>query len=142
MAVATASKSTDPAAWREVRKWLVAANKADPEDPEPLILFYSSFRAQGIKPTANAAVGLAEALRLAPQDRSLRMMAALQFLTDGKPAEARAALAPVAFAPHGAGMAQMASLIIAQIDSGASKAALEALKVQPSADEAEKPDGS
>jgi tetratricopeptide (TPR) repeat protein len=141
MALASASKSADAAAWKEVRKWLVAANRADPEDPEPLILFYSSFRAQGIKPTANAAIGLEEALRLAPQDQPLRMMAAFQYLADNKPAEARAALAPVAFAPHGGGMAKVASAVIAKIDSGAGKAALDALR-NPEQGAEEEPSGS
>jgi tetratricopeptide (TPR) repeat protein len=141
MAVASASKASDAAAWKEVRKWLAAANRADPEDPEPLILFYQSFRAQGIRPTANAAVGLEEALRLAPQDGPLRMMAAFQYLADNKPSEARTALAPVAFAPHGGGMAQAAAAIIAKIDSGAGKAALEDLNKPAEAGD-EEPSGS
>ena len=142
MALAAASKATDAATWKEVRKWLVAANRADQEDPEPLILFYSSFQEQGMKPTANATVGLMEALRLAPHDRGLRMMAAYQNLADGKTADARFALAPIAFDPHGGAMSKVAAAAIAKIDSGSGKDALQLLRDAPDEDEDQGSKGS
>jgi tetratricopeptide (TPR) repeat protein len=128
MGAALASKIRNADVWKDVRKALAAANRVDPEDPEPLILFYMSFRSQGIQPTTNAVIGLNEALRLAPQDMGLRMIAARQYLADNKPAEARAALAPVAFAPHGGAMAQAAAALITKIDAGAAKDALREIK--------------
>jgi tetratricopeptide (TPR) repeat protein len=117
MALAAADSSGNEAVWKEVRKAIVAANRADPDDPEPLILFYTSYREQGIEPTANATMGLVRALELAPQDGDLRMMAAYQFLIDGKPKEARSALAPIAFDPHGGKKGEAAAAIIASLDS-------------------------
>ena len=124
MAMAVATKATDSKTWLEVRKWFSAANRADPEDPEPLMLYYTSFRAAGIAPTKNASEGLAYALVLAPQDRSLRWMTGYQHLQDGRAAAARAALAPLAFDPHGGGGAEWAGKILAKLGSGGVAAAL------------------
>ena len=126
VAMASAAANTDAAVWKEARKWFLAANKIEPDDPEPLMLFYSSFLAAGAQPTVNATLGLAWALKLAPQDSSLRWMLAQQHLRDGKAAEARAALAPVAFDPHGGTQAEAAAGILAKLDTGGVKAALEA----------------
>ncbi len=94
--------------WNTIRKVIVAANQADPDDPEPLILFYRSFIAQGIAPTKNAVQGLVTASDAAPQDKGLRMMVAMQMLKDGKVADARNALRPIAFDPHGGEMGEAA----------------------------------
>lgn len=126
MALAEDRKATDAATWKEVRRWLAAANRADPDDPEPLILFYSSFGAQGVKPTANAVVGLNQAYALAPQDNDLRFMAAYQFLVDRKAREARVALAPIAFNPHATEAGKLAAAMIEQIDAGNIDGALKA----------------
>jgi tetratricopeptide (TPR) repeat protein len=90
-------KGTD---WDKVRDMLAEANRMDVEDAEPLILFYRSFVAQGIKPTDNAIDGLKYALVLAPQDSKLRLEAVGQFLKDGRLADAREALVPLAYSPH------------------------------------------
>lgn len=124
MELASAAKTKDPAVWRDVRKWFVAANRIDPEDPEPLMLFYTSFMSEGRQPTANAAIGLVRALELAPQDDGLRWMVAQQHLRDKKGPDARAALAPIAFAPHGGKGAEMAASIIAKLDGGGVEEAL------------------
>ena len=126
MGAAAGSGKRDAATWKEVRKWFLAANKVEPNDPEPLMLYYESVLAAGMRPTANAALGLEQALEFAPQDVNLRMMMAQQHLQDGKAAQARAALAPVAFAPHGGAAATIAAAIIAKLDAGGVKAALEA----------------
>jgi tetratricopeptide (TPR) repeat protein len=125
MARAARSKErVDAAAWNEVRRRMLAANKADPNDPSPFILFYDSFRAQGIAPTANAVKGLERAFELAPQDRMLRMRMARQFLVDGKGAEARAILVPLAFDPHGGATSQAIQAIVSKIDDGGAAAAM------------------
>ena len=126
MARAEEKGESDPAAWKAVRKWFLAANKIEPEDPEPLILFYDSFLSAGENPTANASAGLQWALQLAPQDDGLRWKVAQQLLREDKPAEARAALAPVAYSPHGGEQTAAASLILAAIDEGGATAALAA----------------
>jgi cytochrome c-type biogenesis protein CcmH/NrfG len=125
MALASASDKADAATWREVRRWFLAANKIEPDDPEPLMLYYTSFREAGVKPTANAALGLQQALGLAPQDHGLRWMMAFQHLQDKKAEEARQTLAPLAFDPHGGEQAKAAARILDKLASGGVKAALE-----------------
>src|SRR4051794_24783622 len=86
--------------WSQVQSYFTAANRLDPADAEPLILFYRSFVAQGIRPTDNAVEGLKYAIVLAPQDSKLRLEAVGQFLKDGHLADAREALVPLAYSPH------------------------------------------
>jgi tetratricopeptide (TPR) repeat protein len=125
MARAAGSKDkVEAVVWNEVRRRMLAANKADPNDPAPFILFYDSFRAQGIAPTANAVKGLQRAFELAPQDRMLRMRMARQYLVDGKGAEARAILVPLAFDPHGGAMSEAIQAIVTRIDGDGAAAAL------------------
>lgn len=124
MALAMAGGAGDPKTWSDIRLLFAAANRADPEDPEPLMLYYESFLAAGLRPTKNAAEGLVYALALAPQDKSLRWMTGQQHLQDGKAPEARAALAPLAFDPHGGESAKWAGRIVAKLDSGGVEAAL------------------
>jgi tetratricopeptide (TPR) repeat protein len=122
---ARAAAAPDAAAWKEVRRLIALANRADPNDAEPLILFYQSFVAQGVAPTRNAVEGLLQAHELAPQDGGLRMTVARQLLVDGKNAEARRTLNPLAFDPHGGEAGQAVAAVIARLDEAGAKAALE-----------------
>jgi tetratricopeptide (TPR) repeat protein len=122
----------------EARKLFAAANRLDPDDPEPLILFYNSYFAGDAKPTANAVMGLNHAFQLAPQDRGLRMMVARQYLVDGKAQEARHVLGPIAFDPHSGGMGAVAAAIIASLDKGGAAAALQRFDTPASEEEAAK----
>jgi tetratricopeptide (TPR) repeat protein len=126
MARARTGPSGNAAAWREVRRRIALANRADPNDPEPLILYYQSFSAQGVAPTRNAVEGLLQAFELAPQDRALRLMVARQLLLDGKAGDARSALVPIAYDPHGGPLGQAVVGIVTMIDRGGAKAALDA----------------
>jgi tetratricopeptide (TPR) repeat protein len=139
MARAKAAPTRDAAAWREVRRLIAQANRADPNDPEPLILYYQSFSMQGQAPTRNAVEGLLQAYALAPQDSGLRMNVARQLLVDGQAAEARRALAPLAYDPHGGALGQAVTAIVARLDESGPKAALEVWEA--AAKEAEKKTG-
>jgi tetratricopeptide (TPR) repeat protein len=121
-----AKESTGEAAWKAVRGLIGKANRADPNDPRPLILYFRSFGEQGVAPTRLAVEGLLQAFALAPQDVGLRMNAARQLLVDGKAAEARRALIPIAYDPHGGELAEAIAAVIAKLDSDGAKAALEA----------------
>ncbi|MEA3053006.1 MAG: hypothetical protein QOG72_1909 [Sphingomonadales bacterium] len=122
---AKASAPGDESRWKAVRRLIGQANRADPNNPEPLILYYQSFAAQGVAPTSLAVEGLLQAFALAPQDAELRMNAARQLLVDNKVAQARRALAPIAYDPHGGKLGEMVAAVIARLDSGGAKAALE-----------------
>lgn len=142
MAAAQATKSTDVALWKSIRQSFLAANAIENDHPEPLILFYRSFGAAGQEPTANARDALLRAHALAPQDRDLRMQAAYVLLEQGKAPDARRVLGPVAFAPHGGDTATFAGELIAKIDTGGVKAALERWRQTPPDEKAkEKPKG-
>lgn len=118
MALARQAKDRTPATWGAIRKMITAANRLDPDDPEPLILFYRSYLMAGLPPTENAKKGLMYAFNLAPFDMGLRMNAAMMQLRDGKLAEAREMLRPIAYNPHGGARSTAAAAIIARIDAG------------------------
>jgi tetratricopeptide (TPR) repeat protein len=120
-----APASFDAAAWKETRRLIGAANRADPNNPRPMILFYNSFKAQGIPANANAVEGLAQAFALAPQDRSLRLTISHQYLIDGHAREARAALAPIAVEPHVGKAGKAIAALIVLLDKGDVKGALD-----------------
>ena len=110
----------------EARRLFIQANKLDTEDPEPLSMFYSAFVMEGVKPTDNALEGLHYASELAPQDEGLRMTSAAAYLNEGKFTEAKHALTPVAYDPHGGKLAEIARTMIEKIDTGDGKSALSA----------------
>ena len=122
------------------RRAIVAANKADPEDPRALVLFYRSYFAAGDPPTENAKLGLVKAYDVALYDLGLRMNAATMFLNDGNREEAREALRLVAFHPHAGEMGAQARAMIAAIDRGDPSAKIfAALATDDPEEEAESP---
>lgn len=100
MEIAKAAKETSPARWNAIRAWFLKANKLDTEYPQPLILFYDSFEAQGVPATANAQTGLLGAYVLAPFDTGLRYKAGKVLLEQGNAKAARVAFEPIAYGPH------------------------------------------
>lgn len=128
MAIAMRDHLSDSATWDAVRASFLAANKIDTENAEPLLLFYQSFVVTGAVPTKNAQAALAYAYQLAPFDRRLRMSAAIMFLNQKKAEEAREALGPVAYDPHGGALAEIAKRALAALAAGDSAAALGAMR--------------
>lgn len=122
-----AAEGDKAASFSRAREALLAANKIDPEDPEPLFLYYQSFLREGKRPTANAIAALHYASVLAPQDTGLRINSALAWLYDGKLAEARLELLPIAFDPHGGGASEAARAAMTKIDAKDAKAAIAAI---------------
>lgn len=135
MAVAAKAGDTSKASWSAIRKIITTANRIDPDDPEPLILFYRSFAEAGQTPTRNARDGLYSAFALGPQDRGLRMNAAMSHLEEGKPAIARELLKPLAYDPHSQGLAKAAADLIAAIDTGKSAELLKVMREKPPVDD-------
>lgn len=114
--------------YEEARKLFVAANKIDPEDPEPLLNYYRAYLYQGKRPTQNALAALHYASNLAPQDFGVRMDSAIAYLNTDQLKDARATLVPVAYSPHAGNAAEAAKRMIAKIDSGADgRAAIQAI---------------
>lgn len=122
--MAKAEESGADADWKEARRWLLAANKLDTEDPEPLMLFYRSYARQGERPTANAISALHYAARLAPQDGGLRMNSAVAYLNERKLDQARLEIAPIAYDPHGGEFAASARRMLELVAKGDVESAL------------------
>ncbi|MFP5319741.1 MAG: hypothetical protein ACLGI2_15775, partial [Acidimicrobiia bacterium] len=122
--------------WGEVRRWIAKANRLDPDDPHPLLLFYQTFGASGEKPTENAVKGLIYAAHLVPRDMPLRILATRQLLIDDKPELARPLYASIAYNVHGSAEArEKRRRIMDAIASGDSKAALALLDPDHDEDE-------
>jgi len=132
---AAEAKTADASLWREARSWFVKANRLQPDAAEPLMLFYDSFLAAGLPPTANAVVGLKQAFDLAPQDIGLRFRVAREYLREGDRKLARLALAPLAYDPH-RGPDNPAAKLIARIDT-ADDTALAAIAEKPDDDDSD-----
>lgn len=126
MRLAAAPESSE-AKWNSARSWFIKANRADTDDPEPLIYFYRTFVEAGLTPTRNAVMGLEEAFARAPHDPELRMMLGRQLLADKKIKEARNVLAPIAFSPHGGGASKASAAVLKLIDDGVTDNLLETL---------------
>jgi Flp pilus assembly protein TadD len=114
------------AGFEQARDLFLAANRIDTEDPEPLMLFYDTFAVERVRPTANAIAALHYASELAPQVGDLRMNSAMAYLNEGKLPDAKHALTPIAYDPHGGELSKLARKIIYKIDAGDGKGALAA----------------
>lgn len=111
------AKSTDAKAWSAARASIVKANRADPDDAEPLWWFWQSFILQGVKPTPSAIKGLHRAQELAPQDDHVRFAAALARIEAGEIPAAQRLLRPLAYNPHAAAD-NPSNLVLAALDAG------------------------
>lgn len=112
-----ASKSRAAADFKTARDTFVDLNHLENDHPLPLVYYYRSFVAQRQPPSPLAVQGLERAAVLAPYDLALRMNLAVQQLREGRLADARFNLAPVAYAPHGGRMGGIARAMLARIDA-------------------------
>ena len=74
--------------------------------------------------TANTRAALMRAHLLGPQDPDVRMLVAADLLDQGKTADARKMLGPIAYAPHRDDNATLAATMMATIDKDVGPAAL------------------
>jgi tetratricopeptide (TPR) repeat protein len=115
---AAANGSFDSDFVNEARRYIVRANRADPDDQRPLIAFFQSFRIID-QPVSDAALnGLYAASRLVPQDSGLRMEVAIELITRRNLPVARQMLAPLALSPHRSGAQAYALKLVEWIDAG------------------------
>lgn len=136
---ARADKDTGAPRWAAIRKVLADGKRANPDDPQLLMLFYRSFGESGIALNQPAKQALYHALAVAPQVRSIRVAAASQLLADGAGPEARSVLRPLAFDPHNARSVDRALAAIDLIDKGDLAGAAKALASDAAANENDKP---
>lgn len=93
--------STDAAAWRAARQFLVRAVNAAPSDPVVLEAYYNSYVMQNVLPPEDAQSALYSAMELAPSDGELRYALARDFEQRRMIPEAIAIIRPEAYSvPH------------------------------------------
>lgn len=107
-----AKGETDPAAWREARKPIQIANRADPNDAVPLYAYFQSFQAEGKRPSDMAVKGLGRAFILTPENLDIRVAFAFALANLDQMEPALRLAQTVAFDPHdnGRGAAMLARL--------------------------------
>lgn len=103
------------AAFAAAMKPFEALNKLENDHPLPLAYFYRSFAERRSPPNETARAALERAAVLAPFDHELQLNAGMMLIREGKHELARLFLRPVAFNPHGGGMAERAKRLIAGI---------------------------
>ena len=105
------------AAYARARTPFVALNRLENDHPLPLVYYYLSFTKAGNEPSQVALNALSRAVELAPFDPELRMMLATRQIKSGQLASARVNLGPLAYDPHGGGLATAAQRLLARMDS-------------------------
>lgn len=99
--VVTASRN--PASqplWAEALRLISAANRADPDDPYPLYLYYEYLRRRGEPLNAVAVDGLTKAHVTSPQYTPFRFALAQAFSAEGDNKSAAALAKAMAYSPH------------------------------------------
>jgi tetratricopeptide (TPR) repeat protein len=92
----------------EARRLAMAANKADPDNPQTYVAFYQGFKATGARVPANAVEGLAVAVEKLPGDSGVRQMLVDEYADEGQYGAAIAMLIPIANDPHESPLRQAA----------------------------------
>ena len=98
--LAKAKKANDAAQFVEARKLFLAANKLDSEDPEPLYLYYRTYRAANVQAPKSAVDALRYATVLAPRDYYPAIQLVTENLRQNNLKAAGEALKPLAYLPH------------------------------------------
>jgi cytochrome c-type biogenesis protein CcmH/NrfG len=96
--MATETKTEE--AWRGARRQFILVNRAENDNPIPLIYNYLSFLQQDKEPNKVAIAGLEWALELAPYDANVRMMVANREMDEKRFADAIRTISPLAYSPH------------------------------------------
>lgn len=107
----------DAAAWAAARQPAITANRIDPNDPMPFLLYYRSYAVPHLPVPRAAIEGLYSAAALAPYDSDLAMLAAYRLVIEHNLPVARGLLAPIAYSPH-ARQPNRAATVIDLIDGG------------------------
>jgi hypothetical protein len=98
--LAKAKKANDAALFSEARKQFLAANRLDSEDPEPLYLYYRTYRAANVQAPKQAVEALRYATVLAPRDYYPALQLVTENLRQNNLKAAADALKPLAYLPH------------------------------------------
>ena len=97
--LARAKLSHKPEEFKQARHWFLAANAIDKEDPEPLYLYYRTFRAASQVAPKGAMDALSYATLLAPRDGVVAANLVIEYLRQKNLEAAADALRPIAYRP-------------------------------------------
>lgn len=114
---ALAKKSNLAKDFRAANSAFIRLNTVENDHPLPLIYFYRNFIERGAPPTDLAVQGLERASEIAPFDDGLHLTLGSHYASAGKVGMAKAHLIPIAFAPHGGGIADTAREMLRGIDA-------------------------
>jgi tetratricopeptide (TPR) repeat protein len=109
------SASATPAEWKAVRGLIAKANRANVNDPMPLLRYYQSWASEGVEPNPVAYDGIRRAYEMVPEATSVRMTYAFSLAKQKKYDDAIKLVEPVAFAPHESPESKSARTIIARL---------------------------
>jgi tetratricopeptide (TPR) repeat protein len=84
----------------EARALATRANRANPDEPLPLLAFYQSFRLAGAAPSKNAVEGLEAVVASMPQQGQYRQLLVDEYARQRRWRDAIKALTPIANDPH------------------------------------------
>ncbi|MEQ1689175.1 MAG: hypothetical protein ABL874_11440, partial [Sphingopyxis sp.] len=98
-AAEAAGTDLSPAEASRLRGPIVRANRANPNDPIPLLAYFQSFHLAGQSTPDVAIQGLLRAVQLVPQEDGIRMTAAMVLIGRRNLPLARRTLLPMAYAP-------------------------------------------
>lgn len=93
--------ATKEGAYERAMKPLLSLQAMENDHTIPLVYTYRSFAERNMVPSADAKSALVRAAELAPFDQEIWLITGMMHINDGRIAEARAALQPLASNPHG-----------------------------------------
>lgn len=128
---ALAQESNNTEDFRKANAVFIRLNAVENDHPVPLIYFYRNFIERGMAPSSLAVQGLRRASEIAPFDEGLHLTLGSHYAHAGKLELAKEHLTPVAFAPHGGGLADAARKMLDEM--AAPKKADDALAPAPAA---------
>lgn len=113
--LARAKKAQDPTLFKQARQQILSANKLDPEDPEPLFLYYRTYRAANQLAPKSALDALTYAVALAPRDSGVAIQLVLEHMRQKNWKLAADALRPIAYLPHAGQSSQNKALSVLKL---------------------------
>lgn len=117
----------DPKWLATARAHYLAANRISPAEPRSLAGYYMTYPLAGETAPENAIIGLESAYDAAPFDDGIRRMLAHILLLEGKDAQAKTLLAPIAFYPHENKESRRLRDLLAGLDKGERQPLIEEL---------------
>ena len=87
----------------DARRWVIQANRLNPDDPMALLYNYLSYTVRRVEPDENALEGLRVAHEMLPQSPRVTLTLGTILLRRDLLAEAKRVLSPLAYAPHESG---------------------------------------